>query len=85
MKKIKFNGKLNLSKERISNLSANQMDKIRGGEPGAIGGGDDQERQSWIICNSKVFHCETNTCTGGICSYVCGTKSKVNVGVNISF
>ena len=31
MKKVKFNGKLNLSKERISNLSANQMNNIKGG------------------------------------------------------
>ena len=52
MKKVKFNGKLNLSKERISNLSANQMNNIKGGGE-VIGAGGSQERPSMILCKSK--------------------------------
>ena len=57
MKKVKFNGKLNLSKERISNLSANQMNNIKGGGE-VIGAGGSQERPSmisWVLLFGQEY------------------------------
>jgi hypothetical protein len=50
MKKIKFERKLNLSKETISSLNGEQMSKVEGG-------------WAWtLFCNSNK--CPSETCTG---------------------
>ena len=81
MKKVKFNGKLNLSKERISNLSANQMNNINGGGE-VIGAGGSQERPSMILCKSKNGNCETRSCQGTICIPACIGDTHINFDFN---
>ena len=51
MKKIKFEGKLNLNKETVAKLNDKQMDSIKGGKFGSSANG------GICVCTTSLFNC----------------------------
>lgn len=65
MKTKKFNTKLGLNKETISNLDSNELNRILGGGP----------TLNIRLCATNVEACETTSCwnTDLICTCTCGS------------
>lgn len=68
MKKKKFNKKLSLNKETISNLDSS---KIKGGQIGFTGGCTDG-------CGGSVLYCSQWNCTNQDCTADCNTIEVCN-------